>query len=70
MYGEPLNQLSISSHQPGLWRNGLDSQLSELRARRKAITAHVCDAVIFKRREHQQTLNFSSAADPLYVSVL
>lgn len=44
-----------------------DSQLSVLRARRKAITAHVWDAAIFKRLKSHKILNFSSAADPLYV---
>lgn len=43
----PFNYLLISSHHTKRCCNGLDRQLSQIRARRKAITAHVCDAAIF-----------------------
>lgn len=45
----------------------LDEQPAE-RAHRKAISAHACDADIFKRQKRHKILNFSSTAGFLYVS--
>lgn len=55
----------ISPHKAGVWWTRRSAERDE-----SPITAHVRDAAIFKRRKYHETLNFSSAADPLYVKPL